>query len=454
MSGQWLQGLAIALPAVVLVCLLLERLNLGRLSNIATFGVLGVGLLMLAMLSVDKMPASLEPRLGSGTGAHLDIRMHARAMASSADPLRITEERILAAPPAAATAPAPSVAPAVALRAAPQPAAEQPASPPPPAPAACPLLPSADELERRCATQVATQTAALRDEVRSMAERSRQEAEKSRAELAALADAVRQREADAERARSEAERHRAALAEAQAALAQARATAPPPPPLSPAPVPAAAPAPTAAAAPVPPPAPVAAPPALPQHPLKQKLDLGITVAPYVLKPVPGRELVRGVTGSYYTIVLRNPADGKPLLFEPGGYSLGDRQPQLETAARRFRDDVLTLLGKDVPYRLYVQAFATSAKFARPRNLPSTDASLGTVSVLPRLGSDSFGDVAVRKSIASTYGNDDLPVLRAASVAAPLEKSLGEAVTILEGGIRSNTEGQNARTFEMVLFVKW
>jgi hypothetical protein len=105
-------------------------------------------------------------------------------------------------------------------------------------------------------------------------------------------------------------------------------------------------------------------------------------------------------------------------------------------------------------RAEVQAFATKAKFARPRNLPPEDAKLGTVSMLPRVGADGFGDVPIRKAIVSTFDNDDLPVLRAAAAANVLSDVLGQKVTILEGGIRSTTDALSARGFEVILFVKW
>lgn len=453
MSGQWLQALLILVPTLALICLVLERLSFGRIANIVTFGVLAVGALTLAALSTDYDRQPIASRPGGSRGAPLDIRMEARRPTAATDAERRTVERVIAAPTAA---------PVVQVQPSPPPLVEtaRPIAPVAPSPTAlqCPALPSSDEIEQRCASKVAAETAALRDEQKAVIERLQREAELARGETAALGEVVRQREAEIAGTRADAERHRQALEAAKAELAMAelakaelaKAKVPlPQAAATPQPVPASPVVPQAKEAP-----PAQPSPAATSAPLKDKLEQGITVASYALQPLPATELVQGRRGRYYTVSLRNPTDGKPILFEPGSYDLAGRVSQIEAAARRLRSDVLAAIPPKVTRQIYVQAFATSSRFARARNLPAGDADLSKVLVHRRLDPDQFGPTPVAAAITGTYQNSDLPVLRAASVAAPLSTALGAPVVVLDGGINSAADKQSALAIELVLFIDW
>lgn len=191
-------------------------------------------------------------------------------------------------------------------------------------------------------------------------------------------------------------------------------------------------------------------------PLRSSLDAGLANSVFDLQLMAVPELVQGKPGSYYRIVCRETPGGKRLKFVSGGYSIAGGEARLAACVKALSSDVLSVIPAGVPKILYVQAFASRQGFARPQPIAASDEQLKALSYLARVGeAPIFASSPRQQTVASTFDNSHLPLLRAGSIADWVETFTKEAVSpvLLEGEFRDNGE-EVSRSFDFIVYVKW
>ncbi|MDX2259829.1 MAG: hypothetical protein NW205_13060 [Hyphomicrobiaceae bacterium] len=172
---------------------------------------------------------------------------------------------------------------------------------------------------------------------------------------------------------------------------------------------------------------------------------------YEIAPLPGAELVEGLTGSWY--VLRLKVDGVPLTFPDARFRLdGDPArmgPGIEQAQRDVLDPV-ALLAKD--HRVFVRG---SADARRVIGSDADQPSAQQLAVLTPLGDGRYGRSTAQRPIMTPLRNDDLPALRADWLRGRLTAAgMSEPIDILATTPSANPGGGVQRTAEIVLYVDW
>jgi hypothetical protein len=207
--------------------------------------------------------------------------------------------------------------------------------------------------------------------------------------------------------------------------------------------------------PAPEPAPVSAPVA--QAPgkdlmqLRDKMSAKLSTPTYDVEVYPDRELVRGQTGRYYVVDLKNAASGVRFYFGGGRYTLSAGNAEFRSSLNTFIADILSKFEGKVRYGMFVRGSADGKPYS---GAAEPGYAFSNIRYLKSLGGDKYGAESANRIVTAQVRNDDLPSLRAAF----MQKVITDAYpvkppTILEGTVTSKTDDKD-RNAELILFVDW
>lgn len=189
--------------------------------------------------------------------------------------------------------------------------------------------------------------------------------------------------------------------------------------------------------------------------LKNRMSsTGITTDFYDLRVIPTTEMVRGKSGTYYAVVLKDAKRKRRFRFGGGRYVIKKFRTRFRASLAAFTRDVLAPLQSGIEYQMYVRGSASSRPMRRTKR-QSKKLRLDAVKYLPAIGEDYYDANAVEsRSLPNKYGNDDLPYLRAAF----LQKIVGETLpfatpVVLESKV-SDSKSRSKQFAEILLFVSW
>ena len=185
--------------------------------------------------------------------------------------------------------------------------------------------------------------------------------------------------------------------------------------------------------------------------LRKSLAYGLKTDDYEVEVLPDNEVVRGQTGKYYVIDLKDAQSGLKFRFPGGKYTLSRSDASFRKALNRFVGDVAGKLEKNVRYGFFVRGSADSVPF-RGRQLE--DYRYDEVDYLQAVGDGRYKLGTRTRAVRASIKNTDLPFLRArflkdvVATTYPVTKPV-----ILEGTItdRKNNEDRNV---ELILYVDW
>lgn len=185
--------------------------------------------------------------------------------------------------------------------------------------------------------------------------------------------------------------------------------------------------------------------------LRDRIGAKLDAPSYTISTFPDNEVVRGRTGRYYVVDLKNAERGIRYYFEKGRYSLEHRSEEFRVSLNDFLADIVSRLHGKVDYDLFVRGSADGLPIARPTE-PST--AFSRVTFLKSLGGDKYDTVAAEHTIGRELRNEDLPHLRAAY----LQKIIADnypvrSPIVLEGAVTRQVADRD-RNAEILLFVRW
>lgn len=184
-------------------------------------------------------------------------------------------------------------------------------------------------------------------------------------------------------------------------------------------------------------------------------EAGFATAKFALQPMPNGELVAGRPGSYYRIVLTNPATGKAFAFGKERYVLADRDADLIAVAAQLQAKLADALPSAMARTLYVRSFAASAALGQSRTVAQERSNLNRISYLPAVGKGgTIKATPVEQVISGPYQAAHLPVLRSANVRELLLKQIKGANIEIIGADLVLEANPLAHTFELILCVVW
>ena len=173
-----------------------------------------------------------------------------------------------------------------------------------------------------------------------------------------------------------------------------------------------------------------------------------------MRIIPTTELVKGKSGSYYAVVLKDARRKRRFQFPSGRYVIRRFKTRFRASLAAFTRDVLAPLQSGVEYDLFVRGSA-SARPMRKSKRQLKRMTFDEISYLPEVD-DIYYDANDRKSriLPEKYGNEDLPYLRAAF----MQQIVGETIKFAKPKILQSTvstsKARSKQYAEILLFVSW
>ncbi|MEZ5853633.1 MAG: hypothetical protein R3D67_02400 [Hyphomicrobiaceae bacterium] len=189
--------------------------------------------------------------------------------------------------------------------------------------------------------------------------------------------------------------------------------------------------------------------------LKAELAQGVSEPQLVLSTMPVQELVRGLEGTYYRIVCRDPQRQTRLTFASASFLPTGGDEKVLACFKALQEVVLSQLPPRLPIRVFTQGFASDRRFARPRALATRDQRMRVVRYLPRRNDANDYASVPRTQSTSAYTNDELVNLRGAYIAGLLADASKAKLTpsVLEGEIKPAGDEQST-SFDLILYIGW
>lgn len=161
------------------------------------------------------------------------------------------------------------------------------------------------------------------------------------------------------------------------------------------------------------------------------------------------ELVNGKQGSYYNIILRNPANGKGYQFESASYSKLTKERQFKQSLDRAISDIRGALEGKLNFQVYVEGKASARRYKGKlvKGFKYTD-----VKVMENNGG-SFGPALIARHYGPKITNADLPNLRGAFLQAFLAKNYKINKPIILEGKVSKSKDVSKQAVAIMLFVE-
>jgi hypothetical protein len=205
------------------------------------------------------------------------------------------------------------------------------------------------------------------------------------------------------------------------------------------------------------PAPAAQPPVVINiHNIHNSMQNGQDTPTYHVEPVPNREVVSGLVGSYYYIDLKDAASQKSLFFGPEQYIQDEYSNDFRDAMAAFHADILRHVQQEnIPYRLFVRGSADHKGNDAPYLGELIEGESKTITYLPLVpGSlNQYSQQPAEQVVPKRYRNEHLPNLRAAYMQDKL-RALKYEAHILQGNVTRNAEEAKDRFAVMLLYVNW
>jgi len=147
-----------------------------------------------------------------------------------------------------------------------------------------------------------------------------------------------------------------------------------------------------------------------------ELRAGSTTKNYKVSLVPHTQIVEENEGDYFYISLTNPITNSPFFFKEGKYTLEELDPDFLDALTIFQKTVLDKI-KILDAKIYIQGKADSLSPSFRSDFRSFSCNNEPSSEISYHKKAEFGEYKYTKDlytkiIGTTYGNDDLPELRA------------------------------------------
>lgn len=200
----------------------------------------------------------------------------------------------------------------------------------------------------------------------------------------------------------------------------------------------------------------ATPPLQPETPreltvLKDKMSARLSTPNYDVEVYPDKEMIRGRTGRYYVVDLKNATSGIRYFFAGGKYTLGLGNPEFRASLNTFIGDILTKFEGKVRYDLFVRGNADEKPYQGPFE---AGYEFRTIKYVRSLGNDKYGVETSERNVGGYVRNEDLPDMRAAFMQRVIAEAYPlKAPTILQGAVTTKTDDKD-RNAELLLYVDW
>jgi hypothetical protein len=185
--------------------------------------------------------------------------------------------------------------------------------------------------------------------------------------------------------------------------------------------------------------------------LKGQMAARMTTPSYDIEAYPDRELIRGRTGRYYIVDMKNASSGVRFFFDGGKYTLSRSSQDFRSSLNTFIAEVLAKFEGKLDYALFVRGSADQKPY---EGAFETGAEFRRIPYVRALGHDKYGIDLAERRIEGRVRNADLPDLRAAFMQRIVAETYPtKPPTILEGAVSPKTDNRD-RNVELILYVDW
>ena len=182
---------------------------------------------------------------------------------------------------------------------------------------------------------------------------------------------------------------------------------------------------------------------------QDETKLRLTSGDYNMVKMGNNELVNGKRGRYYTIALRNPADGKAYKFASASYSKIANDQQFKQSLDRVISDIRGAFDGKRHYQIYVQGKASAGRY----NGKMADGfDYSNMTVMENKGG-SYGPSTIGRQYGPKIGNDDLPNLRGAFLQEYVGKNYKVTMPVILDGKVSKSKKANKQAVALILYVE-
>lgn len=187
--------------------------------------------------------------------------------------------------------------------------------------------------------------------------------------------------------------------------------------------------------------------------LREKLRTPYEGDGFTLKPLREGQLVRGLNGSYYELIVKGPA-----LFPVGEYIIRGQDEAYSKPLDNFFDEIITILRRaHVQHRLFIKGSADRAGDQRfRRDFKIARYTYREIPYLPYdIQQEQFAQDTAIRHIPGQYTNRDLPDLRARYTQESLSSDTRQLEsTILAGVVTPKLNEPLDRNITVLLYVRW
>ena len=182
---------------------------------------------------------------------------------------------------------------------------------------------------------------------------------------------------------------------------------------------------------------------------QDETKLRLTSGDYNMVKMGNNELVNGKRGRYYTIALRNPANGKAYKFASASYSKIADEQQFKQSLDRVISDIRGAFDGKRHYQIYVQGKASAGRY----NGKLADGfDYSNMTVMETKGG-SYGPSMIGRQYGPKISNDDLPNLRGAFLQEYVGKNYKVTMPVILDGKVSKSKKAAKQAVALILYVE-
>jgi len=180
---------------------------------------------------------------------------------------------------------------------------------------------------------------------------------------------------------------------------------------------------------------------------------------YIIYRKPTNELIQGEVGNYFYVDILDPDTQEKILFRPGQYTLGEvDDDKFGQSLGKFQKDILApARDKELKPQILIRGMADklAPNFSNPFvPIPIEDCTnpeSAKITYHPSKNESLYSKQPITKEVGGSYGNRDLPDLRALFLMCRYKELYPEPVKIIEGVVddRISSESRNG-TFILYL----
>ncbi|MEO1650684.1 MAG: hypothetical protein AAFR60_06845 [Pseudomonadota bacterium] len=185
--------------------------------------------------------------------------------------------------------------------------------------------------------------------------------------------------------------------------------------------------------------------------LRDRMNFGFQTEHFGVEVYPDTEVVKGKTGKYYVIDIKNAETGARFQFGGGKYTLSRDSRSFRRGLQSFMKEVVTTIEGNLDYVLFVRGSADSVPYSG-RHENGYD--YRQVKYMRSVGDGKYVNDFGVQAIGQRVRNKDLPFLRAEFLRSVItEVYPAQPAIVLEGKV-TDARSNEDRNAELILYVNW